>query len=398
MSTVTSVSPLRAVWIIAQRELLVRLRQRSFIITTVLLVVGVVAGVLVANATTGRTTTYTLGATDAATAAVVEQSAAASGIEAHVTTVAPGDVDRLLRDDDYDAVVEPAPHGLTVHVLTTLDPTLQPLLHGIAQQQVLTTQVDALGGDPAQVSAALAQAGATVEALDPPTERDATQIIAGVVVGIVIYVALMIASQLVAQGVVEEKTSRVVELLLSTVRPGQLMAGKVVGIGLVGLAQVVVTVGAAAIAASRTGLLDTSGIRVGPTLGWALAWFLVGYTTYAIVLAGLASLVSRQEEVGSVITPALMFMILPYVFGVSVLPADPTNQLATTLSLIPGFSPFLMPIREGMGTTAAWEPWLALGLSLAVLPVLVWLAGTVYGNAVLRTGARIKLKDALRRA
>jgi ABC-2 type transport system permease protein len=208
----------------------------------------------------------------------------------------------------------------------------------------------------------------------------------------------MIASQLVAQGVVEEKTSRVVELLLSTVRPAQLMAGKVLGIGVIGLIQVVLTVGAAAVAASATGLLDTSGIRVGATMFWALVWFLVGFTTYAIVMAGLAALVSRQEEVGSVITPAIMFMVLPYVFGVSVLPSDPTNELATVLSFIPGFAPFLLPMREALGATEAWEQWVALGLSLAVLPLLIWLAGKVYGRAVLRTGARIKLRDALRPA
>ncbi|QAY69043.1 ABC transporter permease [Xylanimonas protaetiae] len=388
----------RAIWLIAERELMTRLRQRSFIITTALLVVAVVAGILVANALSGSASSdVRLGATDGATVSVLQQATEAAGITADVSTVSDADIETALRDDGFDAVVEAGGDGaLTVHVVASLDSQLQPVLTGIAQQQALAAQVTALGGDPAQVATALAGAHADVVALDPPEERDLTQVFAGYFVGILMYMALIIGGQLVAQGVVEEKTSRVVELLLSTVKPSQLMAGKVLGIGLLGLGQVALTVAAAAVAATATGLLDTSTLRLGPTVAWALVWFLVGFATFALVLAALAALVSRQEEVGSVITPAIMFMVLPYVLGVSVLPWDPHNQLATTLSFVPGFAPFLMPMRQALGVAPQWELLVALALSLAVIPVLVWLAGKIYSNAVLRTGARIKLRDALR--
>ncbi|GAB2456201.1 ABC transporter permease [Xylanimonas ulmi] len=398
LSPVVGLSPARATWLIAQREVSTRMRQRSYLITTALLVVAVVAGILVAHATAGGGSTVAVGATDQTTATAVEQALDAAGLDATVTTVtdrAAGE--RQVRDGDLDALIVPADGGsLTTVVDRELNARLAPVLDGLARQQALTAQITALGGDPTTVAAAVGQAGVQVDALDPPVERDLTQVIAGYLVGIVMFMALMMCSQLVAQGVVEEKTSRVVELLLATVRPSHLMAGKVAGIGLVGLIQVAVTVGAAAIASSATGLLDTSGLRVGPTLVWALVWFLVGFVTYAFVLAALAALVSRQEEVSSVITPVTMLMLLPYIYGISVLPWDPANALARTLSFIPLLSPFLMPMRLALGTAPLWEPFVALALALAVVPLLIWLSGRIYANAVLRTGARVRLKDALR--
>jgi len=237
-----------------------------------------------------------------------------------------------------------------------------------------------------------------IEALDTAPERDMAQVIAAYVVGIAMFMAIMLGAQYVAMGVVEEKTSRVVELLLSTVRPAQLMAGKILGIGTVALIQVGLTLVAAVIGAQIAGLLDGTGLEVGSTLFWSLAWFLVGFATFATFIAALAALVSRQEEVGSVTTPATMLMILPYVFGVNVLPWDPENTLAAILSWVPGFAPFLMPMRAALGSAGTWEVAGSLLLNIAVLPLLVWFAGRVYSNAVLRTGARIKLAEAMKPA
>ncbi|WP_425956174.1 ABC transporter permease [Xylanimonas sp. McL0601] len=396
--TVGALSSVRAAWLIAEREIRIRLRQRSFLITTVVLIVAVVAGILVAHAAAGSGSATAIGTTDPATTTAVEQAARAGGVDADVTTVADraaGEAE--VRDGTLDALLVPGEGGpLSVVVDSTLDPTLQPFFDGLAKQQALASQVTALGGDPATVAVAVGQAHAEVTPLNPQPERDVTQVVAGYLVGILMFMALMISSQLVAQGVVEEKTSRVVELLLATVRPSQLMAGKVLGIGIIGLLQVALTVGAAAVAASLTGLLDTSQLHVGSTMLWALVWFLAGFVTYSLVLASLAALVSRQEEVGSVTTPVTMIMVLPYIYGISVLPWDPTNSLGTALSFVPFFSPFLMPMRIALGVAETWEVLVALALALIVLPLLVWLAGRIYANAVLRTGARVRLRDALR--
>ena len=119
-----------------------------------------------------------------------------------------------------------------------------------------------------------------------------------------------------------------------------------------------------------------------------------GFFAYALVLAAAGSLVSRQEDVGGVVSPVLMFVILGYVLGVSILPSDPSNKLCEVLSVLPVFSPTMMPIRLTMGGVPAWEAGLAVVLMLAAIPALVWLSGRMYRNAVMRTGARVKLKDA----
>jgi len=216
------------------------------------------------------------------------------------------------------------------------------------------------------------------------------------VAGILLFLALQTTAQLVSQGVVEEKSTRVVELLLSTIRPWQLMAGKVTGIGVIGLLQVVAVIAAAAGTALALGLLDTSNLDLGATIAWALVWFVVGFITFSLALAALASLVSRQEDVASVTAPVLVLMIIPYVIGISIAPWDPTNPIVVALSYIPFAAPMVMPMRIALGTVETWEILASLALSLALIPVLVWGAGRIYSNAVLRTGARVRLRDALR--
>jgi ABC-2 type transport system permease protein len=198
--------------------------------------------------------------------------------------------------------------------------------------------------------------------------------------------------------VVEEKSSRVVELLLATIRPWQLMAGKVAGIGLVGLIQMAVIGGAGLIAGKVLGVLTISGSAAFGTVVWLVVWFLLGFVTYSLVFAALAALVSRQEDVGGVTSPALMFVVLGYVLGISILPSDPGNRLCEILSVIPVFAPTMMPMRLAMGGVPGWEAALAVLLALITIPALVWLSGRIYRNAVVRTGARVKLRDALKPA
>jgi ABC-2 type transport system permease protein len=109
-------------------------------------------------------------------------------------------------------------------------------------------------------------------------------------------------------------------------------------------------------------------------------------------------LVSRQEDVGSVVAPALMFLIAGYVLGVSILPSDPSSRLMEILSVIPVFAPTVMPMRLAMGGVAPWEAILSVVLVAALIPLLIWISARIYRNAVLRTGARVKLSQALRAA
>jgi ABC-2 type transport system permease protein len=402
MSTGTSLTSWGAIRLVASREIMTRLRSKSFVWLTVILVGAVVLGGFVLNAASSSgPTAERVGVTPqtAALAESIEATGSTLGTEVETVDVADDATgEGQVRDGDLDAVVTGTADSPTVVVDTELSPGLTAVFTTLAQQTALSDAVADLGGDPAQVAGDIATAEPTVRTIGEPSEFDPTRYVTGLVTGILLFMAIMISGQLIAQGVVEEKTSRVVELLLSTVRPWQLMAGKVLGIGLVGLGQVALVVLAGVGTALGLGLVDTSTIDLGTAAVWALVWFVVGFVSYALLMAGLGALVSRQEDVGAVTTPVTFLMIVPYIVGVSVAPWAPDNPLVVWLSYVPLCSPLLMPVRIALGSAETWEALLALGLSLAVIPVLVWLAAKIYSNAVLRTGARVKLKDALRTA
>lgn len=392
----------RAIRLVAGREVRTRLQSKAFVWTTVAFVAVIVLGGVVLDLVSSSGS----GAKDvgvlsdvAAVAPALEASATAVGQQVETRTFedrAAGEA--AVRDGEVVALVTAVSPTLEVVVKQTPDQQLAPAFGALAQQLALSSAVERLGGDPAEVAQQVATAAPTTTSLEPAPETDAAQVVAGIVAGILLFVSIMTAGQLVAQGVVEEKSSRVVELLLATVRPWQLMAGKVLGIGLIGLLQVVLIVAAGAGTAFGLGLVETSSLDLGATALWSLVWFVVGFATYAVVLAGLAALVSRQEDVGAVVAPVTTVMIVPYVVGISIAPYAPDNPLVTWLSYVPFCAPMIMPIRIALGAVEPWQALLSVGLSVALIPLLVWFAGRVYSRGVLRSGGRMKLSEALRGA
>lgn len=389
-----------AVRLVAGREISTRLRSKPFLWTTLALVgavvlAGVVAGLVGNQEPEPQVVGVTADASSVADPLVA--TAQAAGVPVEVRDVGGTDEgEDLVTSGEVAVLVTGVDPQLTVVVQDDVPEPLQPVLASLAQQVALAGAVTDLGGDPAEVAGEVAGATPSVTTLGSPPEVDGAQIIAGYLAGILLFIGLMTAGQLVAQGVVEEKTSRVVELLLATVRPWHLMAGKVLGIGVIGLGQVALVVLAGGGTAWAFGLLDTTTLDLGATAAWALVWFVIGFLMYALLLAALAALVSRQEDVGSVTSPILFLMGIPYVLAISVTPWDPDNALVTALSFVPFCAPMIMPVRVALGAVETWEILLAAGLSLALVPFLVWFAGRVYANAVLHSGGRMKLKDALR--
>jgi ABC-2 type transport system permease protein len=394
-------SSFEAVRLVAEREITTKMRSKAFIVTTIVTLALLVGFALVMKFIGGGSDA-TVGVTSQASALAepIKATAKQLGQTVDVKTVdekagrsqvSDGSLDALVVSDGKDG-------SLRVVVKKDLDDSARSAFNVLAGQIVLNKEISDLGGDPAQVQAAVAGAKVDVEPLEEPYPYQSAQLILGIVAGILIYMSLLLNGQLVAQGVVEEKSSRVVELLLSTIRPWQLMAGKVLGIGFVGLVQMVVIGGVGIAAALGFDVLPIPASAAVGTVIWLVVWYLLGFLMYSLVFAGLAALVSRQEDVGGVITPALMFVILGYVIGISILPSQPDSPLAEVMSVIPVFAPTMMPMRLAMGGVPVWEQIVSVGLVLALIPALVWLAGRIYANAVMRSGARVKLKDALRPA
>ncbi|HET8970934.1 MAG TPA: ABC transporter permease [Candidatus Nanopelagicales bacterium] len=386
--------------LVAGRELRTRLRSKAYRISTIALVVLVVAFALIAKAIGSSDSTVHIGVvgSEQGIAQSIQGAAAAIGQPVEVVSVpAESEGREQVLAGTLDAlVVDGTGATLQVIVDTDLPDQLRGVLTAAAGQQALAEQITALGGDPAQVAEQVRKAEVEVTPLNTAPTYDPQRLVLGSAAGVLIYLALMFTGQMVAQGVVEEKSSRVVELLLAAVRPWELMAGKVLGIGLVGLLQVAI-VGVAGVVAGRlSGGLTISLATTVSSVLWLVLWFVFGFVVFSLVFGGLASLVSRQEDVGSVIAPAMMFLIVGYVVGISVLPTDPGNPIVAVLSMVPFFSPTLMPMRLAMGGVPPWQIALSIVLVLVTIPALVVLAGRMYRNAVIRTGERVGLREALR--
>ncbi|WP_310974271.1 MULTISPECIES: ABC transporter permease [unclassified Amycolatopsis] len=395
-------SPAAAVGLVASREISTRLKSKAYRISTAVTLLLIVVGILAIKLFSGGGADSKVGYTPATAgfSAPLKATGQAIGETVDVIPVADEAAGRAkLADGSLDALLTGDGKSLHVQVKKDLDGNLKDVLQVLSQQVAVSQQVAALGGDPARFQEAVASAKFVEDPpLEQPYDYNGQQLVLGIIAGILIYMSLLMNGQIVAQGVVEEKTSRVVELLLSTIKPWQLMAGKVLGIGAVGLIQMVVIGVGGVVTALATDVLTISVSAAVGTVVWLIVWYLLGFLMYSIVFAALGALVSRQEDVGGVTTPALMFVIAGYVIGISVLPSDPGNTFVEVLSVIPVFSPTLMPMRLAMGGVPVWEAVVSVGLVVLLIPVLIWFAARIYRNAVMRTGAKVKLRDALRAA
>ncbi len=387
--------------LVAAREIRLRMRSRAYWLIT-LLTAAALAGFAITLAIINS------GGTEASMALTAEQNAqlgssliaAADAQDVDLTLITVPDAAAgaaAVADGSADAAIA-ASSGAGLHVVVDEDlkPELATILERVAVERAIAGEIQQLGGDPAGVPTLLAAGQVTVEPLTPPRSYDPQRLVIGFIAGVLIYLALMFAGQIVAQGVVEEKTSRVVELLLAAVRPWQLMTGKVLGLGLIGLVQVLIIGLSGLVAGLATGALDLPGAQAAGILGWLLVWFLLGYALFSFIFASLGALVSRQEDIGGVVTPVTMLLVVGYVIGVSVLPSDPSNTFVAVMSMLPVFSPTLMPIRLAIGGVPVWQSTLALGLIIVTIPLMIAVTARIYRNAVVRSGARVRLKDALR--
>jgi len=388
-----------AVRLVSSREISTRVRSKAYLVTTLILTVIVVA-ISVFFAFVDSDSSTKVGVTDQSLVVAVESSGEAVGQTIEAVVIPDVRAGRVQVSDGTIAAMVEADDDGTVQatVKKDLDPALKTAFDLLARQVALDREITNLGGDPKEVETAVSSAIVVVHPLEQPFDYKTEQLIIGVIAGILIYLSLLVTGQMVAQGVVEEKSSRVVELLLSTIRPWQLMAGKVLGIGVVGLLQMSVIAGVGILAAIVLGVLTIQISAAIGTVVWLLVWFTLGFFMFALIFAAAGALVSRQEEVAAVVTPVSMLVVAGYVVGISVLPSDPDNQLAAVMSMIPPFAPTLMPMRLAMGGVPVWQAALSVTLVVILIPILIWLAGRIYRNAVMKTGSRVKLRDALRDA
>lgn len=350
-----------AVRLVSAREVQARVRSKAFIVSALVLVVMVVASIVVSGIV-GKAS-----ADDRTPVAVAQGVSLPSSAGLDVTpTATTAAAERLVRDGEVDAAIVPSDDALGFSVVG-LDSTP-------------TAVVQALSVSP------------TVELLDPDALPEGLVYIVAFAFGVVFFASAVTFGQSIAQSVVEEKSTRVVEILMAAIPARALLAGKVLGNSVMAFAQIVAVAIAATVTLAVTGQ-DNLFTVLGPSMLWFVGFFAVGFVLVASLFAASAVLVSRQEDVGSVTTPVMMLVMIPYVLIV-VAYANPT--VLGVMSYVPFSAAIGMPMRIFLGAAQWWEPLLSLLVLLASVVVVVLVGARVYENALLRTGGRVKLTDAIR--
>lgn len=416
----------RVIRLVFARELKARMLTKANIISLAIMLVVILGGTITARIIMDRsdsvpTVHIAMDTAGADLAPYLATTAEQSGVVLELTTMTEADARAALDgtapvDDGSKATPTPtsgttpadapkleafvggAASSPVVIVGNPNDTRLHEIIAGALQTRALDDAVHAMGGDLSQITDALVQAQPEFEAIGKTDEQKYGPAY-GVAMGgtVLLLITLMMSAQMIAMGVVEEKASRVVEILLATIRPTQLLAGKVLGVGAYGLFQVAFLGTALTSSLVALGLVDSIPINLGWTLAHLVLWFILGYTLFALLFGAFGSLVSRQEDVGAVTTPLTLLVIGPYYLAAFLIPMQPDSMLVRILSEFPLFAPFMMPMRVALGDVPGWEIGLAVALAVAAIPGVVWVAGRMYQRGVLHMGGRLKFGEALRK-
>jgi ABC-2 type transport system permease protein len=394
------VNPWSQVWLLAKREFVERGRSKPFIITMAIIAVGILAiGPIVSVVSGGEpeaTVVGLLGTEPPGIEAELVTQGELFGVEIDVVRYeSKEEAEAALKNGDAAAVLvdgvqlnfyENTSAGLTTLVIRAVDvATTRSNLEnlGLSADDIAAVQ------DPAPLSVS------TIEDPDPQEEAKRGAAFFG---AIALYVSIIMFGQFVAMGTVEEKQNRVVEVVLSRVRPWQVLVGKVAGIGLLGLLQLTILLGAAYTSAQLAGQADIDVAAIGlPIIAGVFFWFILGYTFYAFLYAAVGSTVSRQEDLqGAIMLP--IALILPgYLLAIAAA-ENPDGVIPRIGSLFPMWAPFVMPVRIAAGSAELWEIAIAVVGSILGAVALVWIGSRVYRGALLRTGTKVKLRDAWKAA
>jgi ABC-2 type transport system permease protein len=388
---------LRNARLIIAREYRSRVTQRSFIISTIILLALIVIAAfvptiiqLIARATSGQTQTHIVVVNQAGAVAGLDETALIAlinttlngtqtgGSAPYVISSQPGasvaDVRQQVKNGTLDVLLvlsRTSAQQLQLTYVTNTSATNDGNLSAIQTLAIQLTFFDTahrLSLTPAQVSSLSAPPDLTITRILGQSARPTNQLVVGYVLtfagAYLLFYAVVTYATAVANGVVEEKSSRVMELLLNAATPWQLLVGKIVGIGAAGLTQmaclVAVGIGAlllqlplqAALLGANTGGFTQylSGVSI-PFLLLFLVYFLLAYFLYSTLFAGLGAMVKRQDEVQSAIQIPLFLLIISLVL-LYVAAFAPDETLTRVLSFVPFFTPVLMLVRLGLGTVA----------------------------------------------
>ena len=404
------------VWLIAKREYLERVRTKAFLVMTVLIPLLMGGGIL-GTALVGRTAQsnshVTVVASDLELAQDLQRELEHGRNSKMLVDVIspPGPdtkrtLDAELADkqlDGYLWVTPPAVKGARpgftytprsradIMTKTTIQEALSSVLtrEGLQHQGMVAGDVNAL---LAPVRMDSSQAGRN--------DSSETAFYSAYVLFFLMYFVIMLYGMNVARSIIEEKTSRVFEVLLATIRPEEMMAGKVIGVGSVGLTQVGIWLGAAVLLTATPLVAKLTGSSFHVTLSltqvvFFVIYFLLGYLLYSSIAAALGAMTNSEQELQQL----NMFLVLPLalcMFGLGFVVTNPDGMVPRVMSLIPFFAPLMMYMRIAIKMPAAWEIAFSIGITMLTIWAILWVASRIYRVGILMYGKKPNVAEVMR--
>jgi ABC-2 type transport system permease protein len=380
--------------VITEREMSVRIRDKVFVGSTLFLLTLVVAAILLSSVLSGRPETYELGVVDETGqtigAAAQERLRAQTGnddvVEAR-TFDGPEAVEQAVLDGEVEAALLPADGGYEVVGDTDVETELQAALSGAVADVVTSGNAEQQGVDLAQLTA-----GAAVEErlLDPDAENSDDEGAVAFAFSIIFLITALSFGMSIAQSVVQEKESRVVEILAAAVPVRQMLIGKIVGNTVLALAQIVLLVGVGALMLLLTGRDDLLA-GVGPAAIWYVVLFVLGFLALASLWTVAGSLATSQEDLQSTTLPGQVLLFVPYFVGVSA-----SDSVREIVSMLPIVSTMIMPGRIAEGEAPLWQVGVAVGSTVIAAVVLLRLGARLYERTLMQTSRKLSYREAFK--
>jgi ABC-2 type transport system permease protein len=380
---------LRHPWqLVALREISTKLRDKTFIGSTLFMLVVVMLAVIVPALLAGNGSPDKIAVVDDAGARIVQTADQFNGDDALETTrVADrAAAEQAVTSGDVKAALLPAENGFVVLGDAQIDSGLQNALREAVTNLGMFSNAAKAGLTPEQL-----QAGTTVQEqlLNPGPLPEIVADFVNIGLALAFYMTALGFGMMIAQSVVQEKESRVVEILAAAIPIRALLWGKVVGNTVMALTQIVVIAAASLIGLLVTGQADILEV-IAPVAGWFIVFFVLGFLALAGLWAVAGSLATRQEDLGSTTLPGQMILMVPFFFSVF---AGGTAK--TWASFVPIASSMAMPGRMLTEDVPVWQPLVAIALLLAATVLIVRLGARLYERTLLQTGRKLGYREAL---
>jgi ABC-2 type transport system permease protein len=376
--------------LVTRREVLAKVTDKTFLIGTAVTIALIVGFMGFSTWQEEKTEDYRVAAAPDAVAMAELVASRAPDVDDQVSVEVVQVADEAtardaVRELEVDAWLHPGEDGWVLTTESSEKDSLTQVVREVVQADVLTRNAAAAGTTVEDL-----QAGSTVTTafLRGDAEKAAVADVVGFAFMFLFYLAALLFGMQLASSVIEEKQSRIVEIIAAAIPLRHLLAGKVLGNTALAMLQVLVYVAVGLVGMSFTPYKSYVPSISGP-VAWFLAFFLAGFVALACLWAVAGALASRTEDLQSTSTPLTMLILAMFFAGISL---EGRGQVIG--SFVPPISAIVMPKRILAGGVAWWEPLLALGLLVAFAALVVWVGERLYRRALMQTGGRVSLRQA----